>query len=332
MKPVEWVWIAVGLLGAAAPAWSQQPPADSAATWTLQDENASASTAKLTDRFYVNGLHLGYTSGGDGVPAPLQGVGPAVWGGGGTMRFGLDLTQQIFTPANTQAVPPPANDRPYAGVLMATGSLYQDLPGSRGTLSLGLGVVGPWALAEQVQNGFHDVIGQGHTEGWHYQLHNEPAVELTSARVWRLSTGSVFGMETDALPDFAVGLGNVRIYTQAGAVFRLGQGLRSDYGPPRLAPAMTGGDAFQPTQPFAWYVFAGADGQGVLRDITLDGNDFRGGPSVKLIPYVGELEGGLALLAFGTRISYTQVVQTQQFVHQHGGPHQLGSLAVSVRF
>ena len=319
----------------AAPAFAADPPrvnaANPAGIWTLQDENASLSTAKLTDRYYVNGLRLGYTSGTDGVPGFLGGVGRAVWGAG-TQRFGFDLGQQLFTPANTGAVQPPPGDRPYAGLLLGTFSLLQDVPDSRSTLSLSLGVVGPWALAEQLQNGFHDVIGQGHTNGWHYQLRNEPAVEVTSARVWRLPTGSLGGLETDALPDFAVGLGNVRIYTQVGGVFRIGQGLDSDYGVARVRPGMSGGDAFQPTRPFAWYVFAGADGQGVLRDITLDGNDFRSGPSVKLEPFVAEMEGGVALMAFGARLTYTHVLQTQEFVHQKGGLHQFGSLAVSVRF
>ena len=129
-----------------------------------------------------------------------------------------------------------------------------------------------------------------------------------------------------------MGLGNLRIYAQSGVLFRIGQGLESDYGPPRLFPGPTGGDAFRPTRPFAWYVFLGADGQGVLRDITLDGNDFRGGPSVTLIPYVGEVEAGFAVMVFGTRLTYTQVMQSQTFEHQKGGPHQLGSLALSVRF
>ena len=35
------------------------PPADPSSIWTLQDENASISTANLTDRYYVNGLRLG---------------------------------------------------------------------------------------------------------------------------------------------------------------------------------------------------------------------------------------------------------------------------------
>jgi lipid A 3-O-deacylase len=39
-----------------------EPPPDPAAVWTFQDENASISTSRLTDRYYVNGLLIGWTS------------------------------------------------------------------------------------------------------------------------------------------------------------------------------------------------------------------------------------------------------------------------------
>ncbi len=321
--------LAAALVATAAQA--QDLPEDKTAIWTLQDENASISSARLTDRYYVNGLHLGYVSGTDGVPDPLRGVGNAVWGSG-QMRFSFSLNQQIFTPADTTAYTPPPGDRPYAGLLYADFGLYRDVQDSRSILGLTLGMVGPWALAQPTQNGIHDLIGQETTNGWHDQLRNEPLLELTSARTWRLSTGSIGGLETQALPDLAVGVGNLRVYAQTGVLFRIGEGLDSDYGPPRLFPGPTGGDAFRPTRPFAWYVFAGADGQGLMRDITLDGNDFAGGPSVKLIPYVGEIEAGAAVMAFGARLTYTQVMQSQEFEHQKGGPHQLGSVALSVRF
>jgi hypothetical protein len=320
------------LLAGASPAAPQDLQPDPNGIWTLQDENASISSAKLTDRFYVNGLHLGYVSGTDAVSGALQRVGSAIWGSDGQLRVAFDLTQQIYTPGTTSTPKSLPGDEPYAGLLLGTGTLYRDVPDSRSMLGLALGMVGPAALGEEVQNGFHDLIGQKHAAGWDSQLRNEPALELTSARTWRLSTGSVAGLETDVLPDLAVGLGNVRIYAQSGVNVRIGQGLASDYGVQRLSPGPSGGGAFTPVTPFAWYVFAGADGQGVLRDITLDGNDFSDGPSVKLIPYVGEVEAGLAVMAFGARLTYTQVVQTQQFQHQKGGPHQLGSLALSVRF
>jgi hypothetical protein len=163
-------------------------------------------------------------------------------------------------------------------------------------------------------------------------LHNEPAFEVSSSGVWRLPTGSLGGLDTDALPELTVGVGNLRVYAETGVVFRLGQGLDSDFGVARVRPGMSGDDAFRPTQPVAWYVFAGADGAGVAHDLTVQGNTWRDSYGQKLKPLVGEFEGGLAVMAFGTRLTYTQVVQTQQAQHQKGGLHQLGSLALSVRF
>jgi hypothetical protein len=309
----------------------QASPADRVSIWTLQDENASISTASLTDRYYVNGLRLGWTSGVGVLPDALEHFGRTVWGDG-QQRISFDLSQQIFTPADTEAKIPPPGDRPYAGILLGTFSLISDTPLSRSTLSLGLGVVGPSALGKQVQKGFHRLIGQQPSNGWDTQLNDEPAVQLYAGRVWRVSTGSLGGLETDALPEVGAGLGTVRVYGLAGARFRFGQGLASDYGPARVRPGLSGGDAFQPTRPFAWYVFVGADGQAVAHDVTLDGNTWRESPSVDRNAAVGELEFGFALMAYGARITYTQVFQTQEFAHQKGGLHQFGSLAASFRF
>ncbi len=305
--------------------------ADPAAIYTLQDENATLSSSSLTDRYYVNGLRLGYASGTDSVPQFAQDIGHALYGDG-DQRLTFDVTQQIYTPANASARNPPQNDRPYAGVLLANLGVVTDSDNARSTIQASFGVVGPWALGEEIQNGFHDVIGQGHNNGWHTQLHNEPAVEFLSARTWRLPVAQFAGLETDSLVDASAGVGNVRIYGEGGLQFRLGQGLESDFGTPRLRPGISGGDAFKPVRPFAWYVFAGADGQAVARDITLQGNDFESSRSVKIKPLVGEFEGGLALMAFGSRLTYTHVLQTQEFQHQKGGLHQFGSLALSVRF
>jgi lipid A 3-O-deacylase len=325
----------IAVLLAVAPAVRAQAPApataDSASIWTLQGENAALSTAKLTDRYYVNGLRLGYTSSEGNVPSPLAGVASAMWDGG-AVRVSFDLSQQIYTPNDTKDSVPPPGDRPYAGVLLGTLGLLRDVPDSRSMLSLSLGLIGPDAQAERLQNGFHDLIGQDHTFGWDSQIHDEPLIQFTSARTWRLSTGSVGPLETDVLPDLAFGLGNLRIYAQTGLVVRLGQGLDSDYGATRLAPGPSGWDAFKPTRPFAWYVFAGADGQAVAHDITINGNDFRDSSSATLRPFVGEFEGGVALMAFGARLTYTHVLQTQEITHQKGGLHQFGSLALSVRF
>ena len=306
--------------------------ADPAAIWTFQNENASITTGRLTDRYYTNGLRLGFTSGTGQVPRPLADLGRLVFGDGGQQRFTFDLSQQIYTPAATDVAIPPPGDRPYAGVLLGTLGLLQDTQTTRSTLALGLGVVGPWALGEEVQNGIHDLIGQRRDDGWGTQLHNEPAVNLFAARIWRKPTGHLFGLETDALLEASAGLGTVRIYALGGGQWRIGQGLDSDFGVPRVRPGPSGGDAFRPTRPIAWYVFVGGDGQAVAHDVTLNGNTWQSSPSVTLNPLVGELQAGFAVMAFGTRLTYTQVFQTQEFRHQKGGLHQFGSLALSIRF
>ncbi|MBV9783682.1 MAG: lipid A deacylase LpxR family protein [Acidisphaera sp.] len=308
-----------------------QPPADPASIITLQDENASLTTSRLSDRYYVNGLRLGYVSPTGELPDFVSSIGRTLWGEG-QQRLSLDLSQSIFTPANTQIKPPDRHDRPYAGVLTANAALLQDTDSYRSVVGLQIGLVGPGAGAEEIQNGFHDLIGQGHTLGWNYQIHNEPVLELISQRIYRVPIAQFAGLETDTLPELEVGVGNLRVYALTGAVVRLGQGLASDYGTPRVRPGMTGTDAYTPTRPFAWYVFAGVDGQAVAHDITLDGNTFETSAHVSRQPWVGEAEGGVGLIYQGVRVTYTHVVQTQEFHGQHGGLHQFGSLALSVRF
>jgi len=308
-----------------------QPAPDTASIWTLQGENASISAGTPTDRMYVNGLDLGWTSPTTVVPNFLVDLGHTLWGNG-QQRVAVDLTQQIYTPADTAAIIPNPHDRPYAGVLLGNFSLMSDNDDSRSVLTLSLGVVGPGAGAETVQNGFHDIIGQAHTNGWGSQIQNVPAIELLHERTWRLPMGTVAGLETDALPSLTIGLGDLRDYLQTGVTFRIGQGLDSDFGVPRIRPGLSGGDAFRPTRPFAWYVFGGVDGQAVAYDLLLQSSPFRGGPHVSTIWDVGEMQGGFAVMAYGMRLTFAYVAQTQEFEGQTGGLHQFGSASISFRF
>lgn len=308
-----------------------QPAADTSSIWTIQDENASISAGTPTDRLYVNGLRLGWVSPTTQVPDFLANLGRSLWDGG-QQRVGFDLSQQIYTPTGTTASVPSPYDRPYAGVLLGNFALMSDTEDSRSVLNLSVGVVGPAAGAETVQNGFHDIIGQAHTNGWGGQISNVPAVEILHERTWRLPMGTVAGLETDALPSLTIGLGDLRDYIQTGVTFRFGQGLNSDFGVPRVRPGLSGGDVFTPTRPFAWYVFAGADGQAVGYDMLLQSSPFRGGPHVSTIWDVAEMQGGFAVMAYGMRLTFAYVAQTQEFNGQTGGLHQFGSAALSFRF
>lgn len=308
------------------------PPQDPHGILTLQIENDAVSSRKGTsDEYYTSGLRLGYTTGTDAVPGFLDRLGHGVWGSG-TQRVSLDLSQSIYTPHNTQLNPPDPNDRPYAGWLHLDATLLTDKDNSRSVLGLSVGVVGSAALGRQVQNGFHDIIGDPTTKGWSYQLPNEPTLQLLAGRTYRVGLGQFGGIETDVLPAASIGVGNVRDYVQVGAVLRVGQGLGSDFGVPRIQPGFSGGDAYTPTRPFAWYVFAGGDGQAVGRDLFLDGSTFQSSPSVGHRVFVGEAEVGAAVMVGGVRVTYVQVFLSPTFNRQRSGVFNFGSLSASVRF
>ena len=321
--------VAAALLPIAAARAEPQP--DPASIITLQGENASITASPLSDRFYTNGLLLGWTSPTGLVPDFLANLGHDVWGAG-QQRISVDLSQQIYTPANTNAVPANPRDRPYAGYLAANFSLLSDTDLSRSVLMLSLGVIGPASGGQAVQDGFHDLIGQPHPLGWGSQISNVPAIEFLAERTWRLPIGTVAGLETDALPALTVGLGDVRDYLQVGGTLRIGQGLDSDFGVPRIRPGMSGGNAFNPTRPVAWYLFAGVDGQAVGYDLLLQSSPFRSGPHVDPVWDVAEFQLGAAVMAFGMRLTVAYLVQTQEFQNQRGGLHQMGSASLSVRF
>ena len=307
------------------------PKPDHSSILTLQDENASISAGTPTDRLYTNGLRLEWTSPTGEVPGFLASLGRTLWGPG-QQRIGIGLSQQIYTPINTDAVPADPHDRPYAGYLTTNLSLLSDTQWHRSVLTLSLGVVGPASGGENLQNSFHNLIGQAHPKGWDSQIQNTAAIELLHERTWRVPITHVGGLETDFLPALTVGIGTVRDYLQVGGTFRIGEGLDSDFGAPRLRPGLSGGDVFTPTRPFAWYLFAGVDGQAVGYDLLLQSSPFRSGPHVNKIWDVGEMQAGVVIMAYGVRLTFTYVARTQEFQGQRGGLHQFGSAALGVRF
>ena len=308
------------------------PLQDTANIVTLQVENDAVSTLKGTsDQYYTSGLRLGWTSGTHQVPQAIQDGANRLWGDG-VQRVSLDISQSIFTPRDTQTRNPSENDHPYAGILGVTGALIHDTEYSRTVLSVLVGVVGPGAAGREVQNGFHDLIGDTPNRGWRTQLRNEPLFEVTPERTWRVPLGSYQDIAFEALPNVKLGFGLERNYVQAGVILRMGQGLDSDYGVARINPGFSGTDAYTPTRPFAWYVFAGADGQAVGTDVTLTGNNFQSSRHVATKWDVGELELGAAVIYRGVRVTYNQVWQTQEFRSAKSGLFSFGSLAASVRF
>jgi hypothetical protein len=318
---------------------AQQPPPVWPETGriTIIEEN-DALAPSPTDRWYTQGFELNYLS----APAANQSLDwlfPGNYfgnrGGVRSTRFEIVFGQSIFTPEQTHIVPPNPADRPYAGWLHGGFGLYQESGQySLDHLRFEVGVVGPASLAKEVQNGFHSALGQRGADGWAFQLKNEPGVMLSYDHRWRFAMPVGGGLSVDAIPEYGVTAGNVYTYGEAGLMVRIGQNLKADYGPARIQPALSGTTWFDPSQlqgSLGWYLFVGAQGRGVVRDIFLDGNTFESSPSVKKRPFVGDVSAGASIFWLDiAKLDFVFTMRSEEFAGQ-SQPSRFGGINLSFR-
>src|SRR5690606_18617723 len=220
------------------------------------------------------------------------------------------------------------DDRPYAASLTAALSLVAASDARLGAVALSLGVVGPAALGEQVQDLVHDAIGVEKLGGWGHQIGNRPVAMLTLEQRWRLERTLARGprrpfggpFEIDAVPGLGLHPGNLQTSAGARLLLRLGQGLAMDFGPPRMPPSLSSVAVSRPPEGLAWYVYAGVEGRAVAYDATLDGNR-NGYWRIDRRPLVGEVAAGLALAWGPLRPAGSVVVQSATLDEQSRTPH-----------
>lgn len=308
-----------------------------------------------TDRHYTQGIRFSYLTGpvvdGDHSSDAFHWLDDNLFAGDGGGAVALDkhvdwsFGQSIFTPTNLVATKPDPRDRPYAGwAYLQAGLLQSATPkqangdGALDDLELQIGVVGPMALADETQNDWHEYfMHEAVSQGWAYQLRNEPGLDLTYQRRWRFELAELPsiapGAAIDFIPDAGAALGNVLTYGNAGGTLRVGYRLDADYGPPRIFPAPNGSDYFDDT--FAgWggYLFVSGEGRAVGRNIFLDGNTFQSSASVPKLPLVGDLVfGATAYWGRYLRATVSLDNRSPEFIGQQG-PDRFTSLSLSANF
>jgi lipid A 3-O-deacylase len=353
---IEWRWIVPAVIGGfamvsghasaqTAPAEGRTPPVITStpqAPRPLHEDPGSFISFELdndvfanTDRGYTNGFRFAYTSSETGTPDWLANAARAfpLFPDAAPIRSTLSFGQNLYTPKDISLHDPDPNDRPYAAWLYGSAAVLADSGDRLDRLELQLGVVGPYAIGEQVQNTVHSIIGSKKARGWNHQLHNEPGVILSYERTWRsLYAAAPLGIGFDLSPYVGASLGNVLTQASVGATARLGFDLPADYGPPRIRPSVPGSDFFIPTSGFSWYLFASIEGRAVARNIFLDGNTFEDSPHVTKNPLVGDLQIGLAVQVYDLRLAYTHVYRTQEFEEQKDHFSQYGMFTASWRF
>ena len=324
--------VALTVVHGAHAAADEVPAPDPNGTFTLQIENDYFAA---TDRYYTNGAQATWLS-PSRPPPELEGLsdlGLFFLRPDAQLRWGLAVGQTIYTPEDTDLVVPDAADRPYAAYLYGTLSFIAYTPSELNSIELQVGMVGPSALGKQVQNGFHDIIRDTHSEGWDYQLKDELGVNLVFDRQWRALTlvGERTDLSLDLSPSVTVSLGNVATYAAGGLMLRLGHNLESDFGAPRIRPALAAANFYDKRSGFGWYLFGGVQGRVVLRDIFLDGNTFRDSPHVDKRTLVGEAQMGASIFLGATRLTYTYVIRSEEFEGQNG-LSKFGAASVSWSF
>jgi lipid A 3-O-deacylase len=335
------VTLASFVLGAMLSALSSEGRADDKNRITLLEENDSLYVN--SDKHYTQGVRIS-DLGPDLEPksgwndpwifvnrlVPIFAEDDAV---PPSRRYAFLLGQSVFTPKNLTLKPPDPHDRPYGGWLYTgMGLLQESNHRMLENLEMDAGIVGPSALGKQVQNNWHQLIAKQEARGWSNQIQNEPGVLISYERLWRLPLigGGIDGV--DFVPAAGATVGNVYTYGDIGGLLRIGKNLRVDYGPARVRPALSGTDYFDGDAldgKLGYYIYAGAQGRVVGRNIFLDGDSFRQSPNINKKTYVADLEAGFTVLwSTKIRFDFSIVRRTEEFVGQHT-PDEIGTAALA---
>ena len=226
------------------------------------------------------------------------------------LRLRYEVGQKIFTPRR-DAAEPVAGERPYAGWLYGAAGIERSDRGGTRTVSVEVGVTGPPSLAEPVQTELHRLAGYRPPLGWRNQLRFEPAaaVRYREERAL-LRFGERARVSGRLAPEWGAAAGTLWTGAHAGVGGRVGWGRGIDNG---------GSDAR------GAYLFGGARGEWVARNLFLDGNTFRGGPRVEKRPFVGEAEAGVGFRWRRFELRYRTVFRGREYRTQEE-PHRYGSV------
>jgi len=293
------------------------------------------------DQGYSSGLNLTWVSSDLTDPATcLPTVARAIhpylrWlqpGGNTQQNLMLAFEQTLYTPQDKTRRDLIRTDRPYAAMLAIKLGYQARQAQQLRTNWLTLGVVGPAALGKTVQNDVHHILGNKRVRGWGNQLRNEPIVQWTHERRYRLvSAVHRNGWAWDVTGVWGGALGNAFTWLNAGSELRYGMRLPDDFGAGRLAGVDTASAGWKQSSAWAGYLFLALDTRAVARDISLDGNTWRNSHKVDTRHLVTELGYGLVMHYQRWKVTLARYHRTREFNGQSSRP-VFGSIRIGYQF
>jgi hypothetical protein len=290
------------------------------------------------DRNYTNGARLTYFDFDSDIPDFARVLDKLVptFSINDTTGIYYSVGQNLYTPSDIKIAADQKDDRPWAAFLYTSAGLASITKNHVDNIEATIGVVGPAALGEQTQKFIHSHVSDSPLpKGWRHQLKNEPGLILSWERSWPERYGfQTFGLDASAVPYLGATVGNVYTYANTGVSFRLmPHSSRFQDTPVRVRPAMPGTGAFVvPDGTLGWYLFSGVEGRAVARNIFLDGNTFADSDSVDKLPFVADLNAGLAITYGRVRTSYAIVYRTKEFHEQDSDGDVFGTITLGIRF
>ena len=249
--------------------------------------------------------------------------------------FTIALTNQIFTPSDTDQIKLIVNDRPYAGWSYLDFGIHQSSNDTLHSLTLKVGLVGETSKSKEIQNGFHEIIGNDEVKGWDNQLNNEIGINLKYTYKWLYDLTLRNDFESSVIPFASAEFGNVAINATLGTVARFGWNIPRDFG---VSSIDIGADPGIPicgqcerktTWSFSFNMTLA--GSVIARDIFLDGNTFSESHSVEKENFVYYSGLGFTLRYKKFIFDFIEIYNSKKFKLEKGG-HGVGTLVCSWRF
>ncbi len=298
------------------------------ATYTLVIENDYVFNM---DRDYSSGFQLDYVS-----PAKTQRDGLTGYLAFNVLRADNDdpvrkriaLGQYIFIPEDTSGPGTPVGQHPYAGFLYGTYGVLAEKGDDRlDSFHVQVGVTGDPSQGQEVQNVFHNAFGDDEAQGWDTQLDTEIAFAATYDTARKVKLFEWGNLESEIIGNAGASVGTLLTQGHVGANWRLGFDLADDWGPTKLYPYSSAGQ-WNNVNWASGYVYLGATGRVVARDLFLDGNTFASSSSVDKEALVADWFAGWAVQVGVAQVSFTYQERGKSFETQDS-PHKTASVNLS---